>query len=198
MPQYRLVPQPGHSHVVHLGIVDRPGRVVEWVGWPTAWMEPADEPARKIAAYAKQHGQMKPMSPRDERAGEFYLPAFGLREGDDVVLGMPVYETERAPFEWQGRTILAGTPLCWLSWPAWALHPVNEPAQRVREYFERHHRDPRLPRSPWNEYTNATWLPELRSRAAAARQPFAPSDVIGKTLAPDDFGIGRMAAGARR
>jgi hypothetical protein len=195
MPQYRLAAQPGQAHVVYLGMVDRPGRVVEWVGWPTPWMEPVDEAAKRIADYVQRNGSFKPHSPIDQASGTYYLPAGGLRDGDGILPAMPIYRSA-SPFEWQGRSIAAGVPLCWLSWPTWVLDPVNEAAHRVRAYWERHHRDTRLPRSPWNEFDDSLWLPELLSRAASPRQPFAPSDMLGQPLAPDDFGIGRM--GARR
>lgn len=55
----------------------------------------------------------------------------------------------------------AGTEITYLRWPTPWMQPINPAAERITAYLNLNAGNPRLPRSPWCDYSNRPDLPPL-------------------------------------
>ena len=181
-PRYELISPDDREFVTFNCMPARVGRVVDFFGWPEIrTMKAVNEPARRIYEFAKIHqfNNARPLTPQDAIGGAIYLPVLvgGYREGQAVTTGMPRYIAPNHNFELRGRFVPMGQEFAWVAWPAFGLESANEAAARVVDYLEANREHPRLPLSPWNDYDNSLWLPDLpeirRGPGAVPLQPLA-------------------------
>ena len=148
----------------------RTGTVVEFLGWPDLLhMEPTNEPARRIYKFQKAHqfDSAKPPVPHDPIGGAIYLPVLvdGYREGKNATPEMPRYIARNRNVDLRSRVIPVGMEFAWVSWPIFGIEASQRTSgtcRRISRCANREH--PRLPISPWNDFDDTLWLPDLPER----------------------------------
>jgi len=142
--------------------------------WPNpADVEPINEAAKREMAYFKKYclgNPFAPKSPYDEIVGDIFWPAVVASQfppsptpvkPEDATATMPRYAITQLSDdgEWVEREI------AYLGWPEDRFDPRNEPARRVKAYYEAYKDHPKLRSAPFCLYKMQVVLPRLPDRA---------------------------------
>ena len=161
--------------------------VKNFYGWPREGeLEPLNIAASAIFNYFSRNRTQAflPKSPWDAAAGRFYLP--GMLHHIRGRRFPPAVSASEAPAsapryrmlsydgeEFAGKRIAYKEIFSFFGWPEFGMRaePVNHAAKAVVKYYEANQGHPALPPSPFNQFDDALWLPQLPELAVPEERP---------------------------
>jgi len=193
-PRYRVTKDCVVGSVLYMA-----GAEFRWDGWPVTpagddAIEAANEAGARILRYWRKHRQTPgcPSSPYATKHGRFYLPAQIQDPHVTRLPGVPEAATDEMPRYRAVRpirlgkdTMEAGQEFAYTAWPPTDLAPSNDAAEAVTAYLRENVGNPNILPSPWCEFVQDVFLPELP--VPDRQRPNAFGNVQPLTVGDDAF-----------